>query len=95
MQTLQAAAVIGRSFDLEAVQVTSGRSDEEIVSALEILADQGIITEVAEDAGAATRYDFTHEKLRALVYAETSLARRRLLHGRAGESVGRAHPAPP
>ena len=51
-QTLQAAAVIGRSFDLETVQVTSGRSDEEIVSALEMLADRGIITEVAEDAGA-------------------------------------------
>ena len=87
LQTLQAAAVIGRSFDLEAVQVTSGRSDEEIVSALEILADRGIITEVAEDAGAAPRYDFTHEKLRALVYEETSLARRRLLHGRAARSL--------
>ena len=86
-QTLQAAAVIGRSFDLEAVQVTSGRSDEEIISALEMLADRGIITEVAEDAGAAPRYDFTHEKLRALVYAETSLARRRLLHGRAATAL--------
>jgi DNA-binding SARP family transcriptional activator len=87
LQTLQAAAVIGRSFDLEAVQVTSGRSDEEIVSALEMLADRGIITEVAENAGAAPRYDFTHEKLRALVYAETSLARRRLLHSRAARAL--------
>ena len=87
LQTLQAAAVIGRSFDLEAVQATSGRSDEEIVSALEMLADRGIITEVAEDASAAPRYDFTHEKLRALVYAETSLARRRLLHGRAATAL--------
>ena len=82
-QTLQAAAVIGRSFDLGVVQATSGRSDEEIVSALELLADRGIIAEVAEDPGAAPRYDFTHEKLRGLVYDETSLARRRLLHGRA------------
>ena len=83
LQTLQAAAVIGRSFDLEAVQVISGRSDEETVSALEMLADRGIIAEVAEDSGTAPRYDFTHEKLRGLVYDETSLARRRLLHGRA------------
>ena len=30
-QALQAAAVIGRSFDLETLQATSGRSDEEIV----------------------------------------------------------------
>jgi tetratricopeptide (TPR) repeat protein len=86
-QVLQAAAVIGRSFDLETLQATSGRSDEEIVSALEMLADRGIIAEVAEDAGVAPRYDFTHEKLRALVYAETSLARRRLLHGRAAAAL--------
>ena len=85
--------MIGRSFDLEALQSTSGRSDEEVVVALEVLANRGIITEVAEDASpampgpAAPRYDFTHEKLRALVYDETSLARRRLLHGRAARSL--------
>jgi DNA-binding SARP family transcriptional activator len=86
-QALQAAAVIGRSFNLETLQATSGRSDEEVVFALEALASRGIVTEVAEEAGAAPRYDFTHEKLRALVYEETSLARRRLLHGRAGRSL--------
>jgi predicted ATPase/DNA-binding SARP family transcriptional activator len=86
-QALQAAAVIGRSFDLETLQATSGRSDEEVVSALEALAGRGIIHEVAEEAGAAPRYDFTHEKLRGLVYAETSLARRRLLHGRAARAL--------
>ena len=82
-QALQAAAIIGRSFDLEALQATSGRSDEEAASALEALIRRAIVREVAEDAGATPRYDFTHEKLRALVYDETSLARRRLLHGRA------------
>lgn len=82
-QALQAAAVIGRSFDLEALQATSGRSDEEVVSALEALTKRAIVREMGEDAGAAPRYDFTHEKLRGLVYDETSLARRRLLHSRA------------
>ena len=86
-QVLQAAAVIGRSFDLEALLATSGRSDEEVIAALEASAQRRIIREVAEDAGAAPRYDFTHEKLRALVYAETSLARRRLLHSRAARSL--------
>ena len=39
-------------------------------------------------------YDFTHEKLRGLVYDETSLARRRLLHGRAAQvAVGAARTA--
>lgn len=82
-QALQAAAVIGRSFDLEALQATSGRSDEEAASALEALTRRAIVREVTEDAMTTPRYDFTHEKLRGLVYDETSLARRRLLHGRA------------
>lgn len=86
-QALQAAAVIGRSFNLEALLAASGRSDEEVISALEALAQRGIIREVAEDAGAAPRYDFTHEKLRDLVYTETSFARRRLLHGRVARSL--------
>jgi tetratricopeptide (TPR) repeat protein len=33
------------------------------------------------------RYDFNHEKLRSLVYEETSLARRRLLHRRVAEAL--------
>ena len=37
-------------------------------------------------------YDFSHEKLRALVYEETSLARRRLLHRRVAEALaGHGH----
>ena len=50
LQALQAAAVIGRSFDLDALLATSGRSDEEVISALEALAQRGIIREVVEDA---------------------------------------------
>ena len=54
-----------------------------------VLANRGIIIEVAEDPRHGPRYDFTHEKLRALVYEETSLARRRLLHGRAARSLAK------
>ncbi len=86
-QALQAAAVIGHSFDLDALQAVSGRSDEEVVSALEALAGRGIVREIAGDEGATPHYDFTHEKLRALVYDDTSLARRRLLHGRAARAL--------
>jgi len=86
-QVLQAAAIIGRSFDLETLQVISGRSDEEIVTALESLAGQNLLREVAMDSTTAPRYDFTLEKLRDLVYNETSLARRRLLHGRAARAL--------
>ncbi|HEX9438317.1 MAG TPA: tetratricopeptide repeat protein, partial [Roseiflexaceae bacterium] len=87
-QLLTTAAVIGRSFDFNTLRAASGRSDEETVAALEILIGQGL---VAEMSGGATEqaltYDFSHEKLRALVYEETSLARRRLLHRRVAEAL--------
>ncbi len=51
--------------------------------ALEALTSHGILREIAEGTGAAPSYNFTHEKLQGLVYDETGLARRRLLHGRA------------
>jgi DNA-binding SARP family transcriptional activator len=83
-QVLAAAAVLGRSFDVDTVRAASGRGDEETVAALEELVAHGLIREQAHD------YDFGHEQLRALVYEETSLARRRLLHGRAAEALGAA-----
>ena len=79
-QVLAAAAVIGRSFDVETVRAASGRGDEETVTAIEELLRRGLVREGAAD------YDFAHERLRALVYEETSLARRRLLHARAASS---------
>jgi tetratricopeptide (TPR) repeat protein len=81
-QVLAAAAVIGRSFDVETVRVVSGRTDEETVAALEEGVGSGLVREGTVD------YDFAHELLRALVYDETSLARRRLLHGRAADLPG-------
>ncbi|MFZ1399135.1 MAG: tetratricopeptide repeat protein, partial [Candidatus Promineifilaceae bacterium] len=79
-QILQTAAAIGHSFDLLLVQAASGRSDEETVTALETLTARGLLVEQASRNHAA--YDFSHDKLRELVYEETGLARRRLLHRR-------------
>jgi DNA-binding SARP family transcriptional activator/Tfp pilus assembly protein PilF len=81
-QVLSAAAVIGRSFDAETVREVSGRTDEETVAALEEVVRRGVVREGTAD------YDFSHELLRGLVYAETSLARRRLLHRRAAGVPG-------
>jgi DNA-binding SARP family transcriptional activator len=92
-QVLAAGAVLGRSFDVETVRAASGRGDEETVLALEELAGHGLIREVG-DAPEVPTYDFSHEKLQALVYQETSLARRRLLHRRVAEALtarSRAH----
>ena len=85
-QVLAAAAVIGRSFEVDTVRAASGRGDEETVAALEELVQRGLIREGRFD------YDFAHEQLRRLVAEETSLARRRLLHGRAADALLGARP---
>ena len=80
-QVLSAAAVLGRSFDVDTVRAVSGRSDEETVASLEELVRRGLVREREAD------YDFDHELLRAVAYEQTSLARRRLLHRRAAAVV--------
>jgi DNA-binding SARP family transcriptional activator len=83
-QVLGAAAAIGRSFELDVVRQASGRTDEEAVAALEELVSRGVVREVSAHEPS---YDFSHEKLRALVYEGTGLARRRLLHGRVATAL--------
>ena len=85
-QLLSAAAVLGRSFDFETLREASGRSEMESIDGLDQLLSAGL---VKETGGQSFAYDFTHEKLRALIYEETSLARRRLLHRRAAEALAR------
>jgi DNA-binding SARP family transcriptional activator len=88
-QVLGAAAAIGRSFDLDIVRQASGRGDEETVDALEELVANGV---VRETPGPEPAFDFSHQKLRALVYDKTSLARRRLLHGRVATALSKRQP---
>ena len=80
-QVLAAAAVLGRSLDVDTVRAVSGRTDEETVTSLEELTSRGLVRE------GPLGYDFDHELVRRLVYDETSLARRRLLHRRAAEAI--------
>lgn len=84
-QLLSAAAVIGRSFDLETLREASGRGEEETADGLEQLTRRGLIVE--RDAG----YDFSHDKLLSLAYQRTSLARRRLLHRRVADALRAKH----
>ena len=85
-QILAAAAVVGRSFDFDTVRTASGRGEEETLDALEELISRGLIREVGA-AGVTPSYDFDHDKLRTLVYEETSLARKRLLHRRTAAAL--------
>jgi DNA-binding SARP family transcriptional activator/predicted ATPase len=84
-QLLTAAAVIGRSFDVEALRTAAGRGEEETVTGLEELTRRGLLVE--RDAG----YEFSHEKLQAVAYERTGLARRRLLHRRVADALAAGH----
>jgi DNA-binding SARP family transcriptional activator len=87
-QLLGAAAVIGRSFDFDTLREAGGRNELETITALEELTAQGLISEAKTSGGGlGLTFDFSHEKLRALVYEGTSLARRRLLHRRVAEAL--------
>ena len=87
-QVLDTAAVIGRSFDFHTLQAVSGRAEVEAVEALEELVSWRLVTQLERaGADADAGYDFAHDRLRAVVYEETSAPRRRLLHRRVAETV--------
>ena len=83
-QLLQTAAAIGRSFLFDTLQQASGRSEEETITGLEQLLAADLVRETAVSP---PQFDFTHDKLRTLVYDETSLIRRRLLHSRIAQTL--------
>ncbi len=85
-QVVTAAAAIGRSFDYDTVMAASGRTEAETVSALETLTARAMVRELQAPTGEPL-YDFSHDKLRSVVYEEASLARRRLLHGRIADAL--------
>ncbi len=56
---------------------------------LEALIRRGLIREVLVAGDSDVHYDFTHGRLRDVAYEDTSLARRRLLHGRVADALTR------
>ena len=85
-QVLAAAAAIGRAFEVPTLRHASGRTEDEVLDALDALAARGLIRE-SGDADGQPAYDFTHGALRELAEESTSLARRRLLHRRIADAL--------
>jgi DNA-binding SARP family transcriptional activator/tetratricopeptide (TPR) repeat protein len=78
VQLLAGVAVAAAPVDPDVLRAVSGRTEAEVVAALEDAVARGLLVEVpSRDA-----YDFPHETLRQVVTERTSLARRRLLHSR-------------
>jgi len=87
-QMLSTAAVLGSGCDADLLRAVSGRGEAETVEALDEAVARFLLIEVPPASGTgAPCYDFPYEALRRVAYESASLARRRLLHGRAGDAL--------
>ncbi len=95
-QILTAAAVLGSDNDADLLRAVSGRGEDEIVEAIDEALARSLLTETAPlAAGAAPSYGFPYEALRKTAYESATLARRRLLHGRAADILTRRYERDP
>jgi DNA-binding SARP family transcriptional activator len=87
-QMLSTAAVLGSGCDCDLLRLVSGRGETETVEALEEAVARFLLTELPPArAGEGPSYDFPYEAMRRVAYESASLARRRLLHGRAAGAL--------
>lgn len=82
-QVVTAAAIAGHDVDEDLAQRIAGRTEEETTTGLEELVERGLLRPSASGRG----FDFAHDRIRSVAYAETNAARRRLLHARAAEAL--------
>ena len=88
-QMLSTAAVLGSGCDADLLRAVSGRGEAETVEALDEAVGRFLLVELPPSGGhGAPAYDFPYEALRRVAYESASLARRRLLHGRAADALG-------
>jgi DNA-binding SARP family transcriptional activator len=93
LQMLTAAAVLGSDNDADLLRAVSGRGEDEIVEAIEEALARALLTEIPPPTSPslltagnqAPSYGFPYEALRRTAYESATLARRRLLHGRAAD----------
>lgn len=93
-QVLSAAAVLGDEIEPDAVREVSGRSEDEVVAAIEELVERGILREPA-DTGSPDAYRLADADLRTKALESVSHARIRLLHSRAAEALRKRTGATP
>ena len=85
------AAAIGRPFALDLLLHANNGGELETAAALDELWQRRILRTHAAAGGPLEHYDFTHEKLREVVYAAISAPRRRFLHQRIAETLAGQH----
>ena len=82
LELASVGAVIGREFTFDIVQRASGKDEDTLVRDLDELWQRRIVSEQGTEG-----YDFTHDKLREVIYADLSAARRRILHHRVAQAL--------
>lgn len=80
------AAVIGRFFTFDVLAKASDDDEDVLVRGLDELWQRRIIREQGANA-----YDFSHDRIREVTYAEISPARQRLLHRRVAQTLEAIH----
>src|SRR5713226_2127669 len=83
---VELAATIGREFTLDLLIAGGNADGDSAVRALDELWHKRIVREHG-----ANSYDFTHDKLREVAYAEISTPQRRLLHRRVAQALEAMH----
>lgn len=81
-QVLTTAAVLNGTCDFDLIRATSGRSEDEVVEAIETLIRRGVLQTTSDD-----RLEFAFANMESLVYDEISRVRRSLLHRRAASAI--------
>lgn len=84
------AATVGRAFTFEVLAGANDRDEEHVASALDELWQRHVVRQHGADS-----YDFGHDKLREVAYAEVSPARRRLLHRKVAGSIEKVYASDP
>jgi DNA-binding SARP family transcriptional activator len=84
------AATIGRAFSADVLASASDLSEDAFDRALDELWRRRIVREASGSDTLA--YDFSHDKIRDVAYAEVSPAQRRRLHRRAAQALEQVNP---
>lgn len=82
---LETAAVLGRRFDFDTLLDVTREPEEQLLDAVEALVRRRLLREEPEGGV----YDFSHDKVREVVYRDIGGARRRWLHQSVAEALER------
>ncbi len=82
---LETTAVLGRRFDFDTLLDVTGEPEAQLLDAVEALVKRRLLREEPEGGV----YDFSHDKVREVVYRDIGGARRRLLHQSVAEALER------